>query len=1324
MTEVIGPAAADERTAGLSDVKRTLLERLRQRAARPADEAVRREPRDGVLLASYQQDGMFFLDRLNNESVVYQLVLPVGLSGPLDAERLRRALSSMVARHEALRTRFELVDGELRQVIDPAIEVKLPVIEVDEPGAQDVIARAAAQPLDLETGPLFQAGLLRLSETEHVLLLCIHHIVFDGWSYGIFCEELATLFAGPDEVLPEVSIQPVDAAAWQRRRLSGENLDRELAYWKERLAGLPTVDFPTDRPRPAQRTWAGETVTGTLSAELCERARRFATSGHVSFLATLSAALVVVLGRYTRQDDLAVGSVFSGRSRPELEQVVGYLANTVVLRFDASGDPSFRELAGRANDVVLGAAEHQDVPFSMVVDALRPPRDPAMTPLFQVSMSLQPGAVAAAALSLEGLQSTEFVAPSIRARFDLSITLAEQADGGLGVSVEYATEILDGERMHRLIEHLTTALEQGIGTPDRPVSQVELVSPAERNRLLHDYDGPVREVAATTLPRLFAEQVAARPDAVALVCDGALVTYADLDRRSNRIARTLLARGAGPGRFVGICLSRGPDLVAAVLGVLKAGAAFLILDPQHPPLRIAGIIADAAPVTVLVEPGTAAKIAADHHLAIDSIEGSADPVEFTAGPEDLAYVLYTSGSTGTPKGVLIEHRNVVAFIASVQELFELTPADRELGFASYTFDVSVFETFSALLTGARLVLARDDERTDPPRLQALLEAQEVTVTDLPPSVMALLDPDRLPALRIVFVGGEAFDGALVNRWNGGRRLFNGYGPTECTVTMIVQECAGHWDAPPPIGLPMANHVAHVVDATGRLVPTGVPGELVIGGAGLARGYLGQSELTASKFIADPFGTTPDGRLYHTGDLVKRLPDGAIMFLGRIDHQVKLRGLRIELGEIEHALRTHPGIRQACVGVVERDGYGPQLAAWIATETPNPGETELRAYLADRLPLHMIPASFTVLPELPLTSSGKVDRRALPDPVGRSGPGTAPRTATERKLAELWLDVLPDGGAGNPDIDESFFAAGGNSLHLMRLVAKVEQSFGTRLELRQLYTTNTIAGIATTIDGTGEPADTPWPVALNDAGAGSPVFLVHAVGGTVVPYLPIAAALDGVRAVHGIEAAGLDGKQEPLSDIGGMARAYVAMVRGTQPAGPYRVGGWSIGGVIAQEMAVQLTAEGEDVSLVLIDAPAPGTQREGDVLAGFVADVCALQGHNPPQDTEAPRDVNAVAARLEEAGLLPPGLRQHLADRVAVYSATVAAFREHQGRRFAGPTTLVTAEASGPEHARLWERLVDVDRHEVVSGDHYSIFEQAAALAAALRLSAVQTGRQS
>jgi amino acid adenylation domain-containing protein len=673
---------------------------------------------------------------------------------------------------------------------------------------------------------------------------------------------------------------------------------------------------------------------------------------------------------------------------------------------------------------------------------------------------------------LPGLATSEEAVRVGTSRFDMSWNLAEPtvpaADALLGI--EFNTDLFDGESIARFARHYDELLRTVTADPDAPLSAADVLSPADREFLSEVSSGPVRPVRETTVVEQFEARVAESPDSVAVVVEDIGTSYAELNARANRLAALLRERGAEPGARIGLCLRRNTDLPAAMLAVLKTGAAYVPLDPTHPPARVAEIADDAGVRAVIANAdvaGTVSAVAAPV-VTIDDVraELAAMPAQnppLAAKPGDVAYVIYTSGSTGRPKGVLLEHRGVVSFIDSTRDLFDLTSADRVLGFASMTFDVSVFETFSALLTGACLCLATEDERLSIDRLQSLMERASITVIDLPPTVMPLLTPENFTDLRIVFVGGEAFSGELVNRWNPGRRLFNGYGPTECTVTMIVEECSGTWGASPPIGLPMANHVAHVLDRNLRQVPIGVPGELVIGGAGLARGYLDRPELTAEKFVADPFGTAPGGRLYRTGDLVKRLPDGRLTFLGRLDQQVKIRGVRIEMGEVESALASVVGLEQVSVQPWTDDAGDKHLVGYL-TGVLEQQVPSVREHLGTLLPSYMIPSYFVVLDELPLTSSGKVDWRRLPAPDPNSsgdGSGDESRTATERVLlCEVLIPLLRNDRLG---VQDDFFQAGGNSLQAAQLMSAIKRRFEVDIALTDFFVSPTVAHLAATID---------------------------------------------------------------------------------------------------------------------------------------------------------------------------------------------------------------------------------------------------------------------
>ncbi|MGC5033782.1 non-ribosomal peptide synthetase [Micromonospora sp. DT229] len=1040
-------------------------------------------PRGDTAPLSYSQDLLWFLDRLSPGMSAYNVIAAIWLRGHLDVGALRDSLATLVRRHEPLRTSLrESADGPM-QVIAAEVPVELPltVVEGDTPEVRRARGRAllqdrAAAPFDLGAGPLWRAELYRTGEDEHLLAWIVHHSVFDATSSEVFAGELAATYGAAVEHrevhLPELPIQYADFAIWQREWLTGSRLERLTAYWREKLRDLPVLELPTDRPRPEQFTYRGADARKPVAGGLVEAAHRLARELGVTPYPVYVAAFFVLLHRYSQQDDLVVGCSTSVRGRLELEHLIGFFVNMLALRVDVGGDPSFADLVRQVDGVVREAFANVDLPFERVVQAVAPVRDPSRSPVVQVTFLLpqQPQR-----LRMQGLEVEFEQPPATTSKFDMTWQMYEAGDSS-SIDVEYSTDLYDAGTIDGMQTHYVQLLAELVGAPGQPVSQAVILPEADRAELVERWNGLVRPVPETTVDGWFAEVAARAPDAVAVVAGDEQVTYGDLEAAANRLARLLRGHGAGPGERVALCLPRGADYVTAVLATLKAGAAFVPLDPAHPPERILALIADAAPRVVVTHAALTAGFPSrtTDSVQVVELDRAADLLAGhpptapapAADPSDLAYVLYTSGSTGTPKGVLIEHRSVVNFIGSAQRLFELTPADRVLGYASYTFDVSVFEMFAALLTGARLHIALEAERLDVERLQSVLEDGGITVIDLPPTVMALLDPARLDRLRISFVGGEAFPAGLVNAWNKVSRFFNGYGPTECTVTMTVQECEGSWEGSPPIGLPMDNHVAHVLDQHLALVPHGVPGELVIGGAGLARGYLNAPELTGEKFVPDPFGTAPGGRLYRTGDLVRRRRDGAIVFLGRVDRQIKIRGVRIEPGEIEAVLAAVPGVRQGYVEAWADQRGQRHLVAYVgAPGEPPPTAEVLRAHLAERLPAMLVPQYLVVLPALPLTSSGKVDRRALPPPDATARAGgdriTAPRTEAEKILAEEFFGPMLE--TPDVDVDTSFFELGGSSLQAAQLISKLRRRFDVEIGVADFFRDSTIAGLAVLVE---------------------------------------------------------------------------------------------------------------------------------------------------------------------------------------------------------------------------------------------------------------------
>ena len=1014
----------------------------------------------GPLPLSYAQEQVWFIDEFNSDSPMHNLPFLVRLRGPLDAAALGRALAGLAARHEPLRTRLP-ADGDGRpvQVIDPETAAELGLEDLsglEDPDAAlaERAATAGARPIQFARDQLLSASLVRLAGDDHALLVVAHHTGFDDASLGVFVSELATLYqqeaGGPPAGLPDLPVQFSDYVLRQREQLRGPVLADLEAYWRAALAGFETSQFPADRPRPLLASHAGAVETRRLDPELLADLRELGGT----LADTLLAALLVLLSRYTGQTDLVLGAVSANRDRPELASLIGPLANPLPVRADLSGDPSFAELLDGVRAAVSGARAHQDLPFAKIVETQRLDRDTGRWPIYQIAFAC-PDPVPE--VEAAGVVFAAEPAERRAARYDVEF-VARAGPGGLAIEATYTPALFDAATVARLLAHLEVVLRGVVADRSARLSELPVLTEAERRRELAEWNDTALELPVTCIHQGFEARAAEAPGAVAAEFEDQRLSYAELDRQASRIARRLRELGVGPEVLAGVCLRTGLDRLAALLGIWKAGGGYVPLDPAAPAARLEYMIADTGMAVVLTDDASAAGLPAGAVTVVNLDAereqiGGLDPGPLPdAGvtPASVAYVIYTSGSTGQPKGVVVEHRQAINFLHGMTRAWHIGPDSAVLSFAAVTFDVSVMDMFMPLLGGARVVLAAPETLHSPPRLAELIRDRHVTFACLPPAVLSLLAGEDFPELRTLLSAGEELTSELLGAWlRPGLDIYNGYGPTEASIGATFMKLEPATPLPPPIGRPKPNYQAYVLDPYLNPVPVGVTGELHIGGAGVARGYLSQPELTRERFIPDPFR---GGRLYKTGDLVRRRPDGTIGFIGRADNQVKIRGLRIELGEIEAALLAHPAVAQA-VAVVIRDAAGqPQLAGYLRA-SPDTTAGEIRQHLARRLPGYMVPAYLTVVAEFPLTTHGKIDKSALPAPQADAA-GAAhvpPRTLMEVLLVDLYAGVLGTEQVGAAD---SFFDAGGSSLQAMQLVTQLREQLDVDLDLASVFLTPT------------------------------------------------------------------------------------------------------------------------------------------------------------------------------------------------------------------------------------------------------------------------------
>ncbi|MEV7939327.1 amino acid adenylation domain-containing protein [Kitasatospora sp. NPDC088264] len=1087
---VDGTASREARIAALpAHLQELLRGRLMGQALDDWEQdRITRVSREGGSPLSSAQQRLWYLHEIDPESIEYNTLRALRLTGALDVPALHTALNRLVRRHESLRTVFDAVDGIGLQHVRPAEEVPLPVTDLAALPAEERAAAVRAglldearRPFDLRTGPVFRTRLLRLDEREHVLVLSMHHIVTDGWSLGVLVGDLAALYSAETDSrpaeLPELAVQYVDFAAWQRDRAAGTELGGQLEYWRERLDGLAPLDLPTDRPRPPVRSGAGRLHEFEVPAELTARLREVGRSGGATLFMTLVASVHLLLSRWTGGPDVAVATAVSGRARTETEQLVGFFVNNLVLRGRIDEDLPFTELLDSVRTTVLAALANQEIPFQQVVEVLRPERDSSRPPLAEVAVNLHNTPEPAGAPA--GLRIEDVDPPVVTSSMDLSFDFFERS-GALTGYLGYNTDLFTARTVERIAGHLVTLLTSIARTPGEPIAGLSMLGPDEWHRLTEEWSGTGQGREPRTVPELFAAQLARDPSAPALICGDETLDYRGLDGRANRLAHLLIAHGAGPEKLVAIGLPRSVAAVVAILAVLKSGAAYLPLDLDHPEERLRLVLGDAAPVLLVTEaatadrlPTAAAVIALDAPRTTAEIAALPDTAPEPAGallPAHPAYVIYTSGSTGRPKGVVVTHAGVHGLVAGQSARFGTVPGSRVLQFASPGFDAAFSEIGMALLSGGALVVAGKDEMVPGEPLATLIARDRVTHVTLPPSALTALPAERIPAELTLIVAGEACPPALAATWSAGRRMINAYGPTESTVCATFSDPldpAALGDGPVPIGRPLPGVRVRVLDGRLRPVPAGAPGEVYLAGHALARGYLGRPGLTAERFVADPYGASGT-RMYRTGDRARWLPDGTLDYLSRGDEQVKLRGFRIELGEVEAVLARHPAVTSVAAAVKQDERGTRRLVAYLVVEADGPDAARLRAHAREQLPEYMVPAAFVLMDRLPLNVNGKVDRRALPDPDLRRDPAAAarvaPRNAVEETLARIWQELL---GVEEIGVEDNFFDHGGDSILSLQVVARAREA-GLRITARQTFLRQTIAELAAEAAGDGRP----------------------------------------------------------------------------------------------------------------------------------------------------------------------------------------------------------------------------------------------------------------
>jgi amino acid adenylation domain-containing protein len=1320
--------------------------------------------------ASVAQQMFWYLEHLQGTVTAFNVPLRFSLTGTLDARLLELALNALIERHEVLRTRFGEADGELLQIVSPELKLSIPLIDISHLPKDRIDEEAnrlgsieAHRPFDLSKGPLLRAEILRLGPESHVFHFTVHHAVFDGMSMTVFGKEIAEFYQAFLENRPPglepLAIQYGDYSVWQKEFLQGPRVKEQLEYWKKRLKGMTELELPTDFPRPPVKSWKGDITSILLPKELSEKLQTLAAAKGATLFHVHLAAFMILLRRYSGSLDIAVGAPVAGRSGGDLEPLIGVFINTLILRSDLSGNPGFLDYLSQIRESSLEALENQELPFEHLVHELRPERDPSRNPLFQVNFNHHRSFTATERFG--GLSLTTIPSRSPGAIFDLHLFLVER-DEGWRASCDFSTDLFTRTSADRLLGRFKRLLEDIADHPEKSIEQLEILTDSEKQQLQTWSEQPLDYPRDATIGSLFLETATRYPDRTALVCKERNFTYQQLRAESTRLAATLIESGVKPGDAVAISAGPGPEMIKGLLAILLAGGCCVPIDPSYPADRFALLLDECGAMTALATPECANVLPTSWKGRLHTIEtfgNSTAPVELpqiplTAGHP--AHLLFTSGSTGRPKGVLLPHRGTVRLVRN-NDFIKITPDDVFLQAAPVSFDASLLEIYGALLNGGRLILLPDGPGLE--SIAAAVRDQGVTTLWLTSGLFQLMideQADSLKGLRYLLAGGDVLSTAHVRKALDalpGTKLINGYGPTENTTFTTCHTITREDLAKPsiPIGKPIANTTVHLLDDQLRQVPVGIPGELCTGGDGLAIGYLNAPELTAEKFI-----THPDfGRLYRTGDLCRRATDGTIEFLARRDHQVKVRGFRIELGEIEAVLASHPLVRQSKATVRGDSAETKRILAWVVPADGHaPTPEELASYLAKQLPGFMQPDGIAVIDAFPLNANGKIQLSTLPDPGHRATtapdvPFELPTGHTETHLAAIWQELLGVSGIGRND---DFFALGGHSLMALRMFSRINREFNKSLPLATLIQHPTIAKLATMLEPppSARPAARPLPgaevrdkgniVTLAEGGSQRPLFCIHGGDGGVIFYRGLAALIPKELPLHAIESRelGNSGKIEQ-SSIEETAAAYVRKILTIQPEGPFRLAGYSFGGVVAHEMACQLTDIGQQVEFLgMFDTHNPAAPSRTYSMAERLGVFWKHSGDLPPAQRvallrarigEGIQTNRRIRAELKSARSSGPAEAFSDLRRVQIREENWRAMKDYQPRPFNGRITLFKTSFVNDKVERSadygWSDLALSGLDIVsVSGHHLALFapEHIESLAEALVRSLKRSAR--